>query len=59
MEQAERNAELEKASRLRYGTIRELQTKILDAEQKLQAQLKQGALLKEEGYAEEIAAVVA
>ncbi len=59
MEQAERNADLEKASRLRYGTIRELQTKILEAEQKLQAQQKQGALLKEEVDAEEIAAVVA
>jgi len=58
MEQAERNADLEKASRLRYGTIHELENKIRDAEQKLQSQQKQGALLKEEVDAEEIASVV-
>ena len=59
MEQAERNADLEKASRLRYGTIRELENKIREAELKLQSQQKQGALLKEEVDAEEIASVVA
>lgn len=59
MEQAERNADLEKASRLRYGTIRELESKIKEGEAKLQSQQKQGALLKEEVDAEEIAAVVA
>jgi len=59
MEQAERNADLEKASRLRYGTIRELENKIHEAELKLQSQQQQGALLKEEVDAEEIAAVVA
>jgi ATP-dependent Clp protease ATP-binding subunit ClpB len=58
MEEAERNADLEKASRLRYGTIRELENKIHDAEEKLQNQQKQGALLKEEVDAEEIASVV-
>ena len=58
MEQAERNADLEKASRLRYGTIRELENKIREAELKLQSQQKQGALLKEEVDAEEIASVV-
>ena len=59
MEQAERNADLEKASRLRYGTIRELDDKIREAEQKLQNQQQEGALLKEEVDAEEIASVVA
>ncbi len=59
MEVAERNADLEKASRLRYGTIRELENKIQEGEQKLQSQQKQGALLKEEVDAEEVAAVVA
>jgi ATP-dependent Clp protease ATP-binding subunit ClpB len=59
MEQAERNADLEKASRLRYGTIRELENKIRDAEEKLKSQQKEGALLKEEVDAEEIASVVA
>jgi ATP-dependent Clp protease ATP-binding subunit ClpB len=58
MEQAERNADLEKASRLRYGTIRELENKIHEAELRLQSQQKQGALLKEEVDAEEIASVV-
>ncbi len=58
MEQAERNADLEKASRLRYGTIRDLENKIREAELKLQSQQKQGALLKEEVDAEEIASVV-
>ncbi len=58
MEQAERNADLEKVSRLRYGTIRELENKIQESEQKLQSQQKQGALLKEEVDAEEIATVV-
>ena len=59
MERAERSANLEEASRLRYGTIRELESKIHDAEAKLQTQQKQGALLKEEVDAEEIATVVA
>ena len=57
MEQAERNADLEKASRLRYGTIRELENKIRETELKLQNQ-QHGALLKEEVDAEEIASVV-
>ncbi len=59
MEQAERSADLEKASRLRYGTMRELQEKIREAEARLQSQQQQGALLKEEVDAEEIATVVA
>lgn len=59
MEQAERSADLEKASRLRYGTMRELQEKIRKAEARLQSQQQQGALLKEEVDAEEIATVVA
>ena len=59
MDQAERNADLEKASRLRYGTIRELQEQIGLAEAKLQAQQQKGALLKEEVDGEEIATVVA
>jgi len=59
MERAERSANLEEASRLRYGTIRELESKIHDAEAKLQTQQKQDALLKEEVDAEEIATVVA
>lgn len=59
MEMAERDANLEKAARLRYGTLHELQTKIATAEEKLKMLQKSGALLKEEVDAEEIAAVVA
>ena len=58
MEEAERSANLEKAARLRYETLTELQTKIKDAESKLKEIQKNGALLKEEVDSEEIARVV-
>jgi len=58
MEEAERSANLEKAARLRYGTLTELQTKIKEAESKLKEIQKNGALLKEEVDSEEIARVV-
>ncbi len=58
IEEAERAANLEKAARLRYGTLNELQNKIKTAEDKLKELQKNGALLKEEVDAEEIAAVV-
>ncbi len=58
MEEAERSANLEKAARLRYGTLTELQNKIKDAEARLKEIQKAGALLKEEVDAEEIAQVV-
>lgn len=59
IEQAERRAELETVARLRYGTLRELETKLADSEVQLQELQKAGALLKEEVDPEEIAAVVA
>jgi ATP-dependent Clp protease ATP-binding subunit ClpB len=59
IEQAERDADLEKAARLRYGTLHEIEEKIKAAEEKLIALQKEGALLKEEVDAEEIAEVVA
>ncbi len=59
MEDAERNNDLERAARLRYGTLRELQEKRNGAEKRLQQLQKEGALLKEEVDAEEIAAIVA
>ncbi len=59
IEQAERDADLEKAARLRYGTLHEIEEKIKAAEEKLKALQKEGALLKEEVDAEEIAEVVA
>ncbi len=59
MEEAERHNDLEKAARLRYGTLREMQEKREAAEKKLQQLQKEGALLKEEVDAEEIAGIVA
>lgn len=58
IEQAERQSDLEKAARLRYGEIPEFEKQKTQAEQKLQALQKNGALLKEEVDAEEIAEVV-
>ena len=59
MEDAERRNDLEKAARLRYGTLHELQEKRETAEKRLQQLQKEGALLKEEVDAEEIASIVA
>jgi ATP-dependent Clp protease ATP-binding subunit ClpB len=59
MERAERAADLEKAARLRYGELRSLEEQIRAAEARLKAMQAEGALLKEEVDAEEIAAVVA
>lgn len=59
MEKAERSANLEKAARLRYGTLNELTSKISAAEAKLKDQQKSGSMLKEEVDPEEIADVVA
>jgi ATP-dependent Clp protease ATP-binding subunit ClpB len=59
IEQAERVANLEKVARLRYGTLRELETKLANTENRLKSIQAGGALLKEEVDAEEIATVVA
>ncbi len=59
MERAERAADLEKAARLRYGELRALEEQIRAAEARLKAMQAEGALLKEEVDAEEIAAIVA
>jgi ATP-dependent Clp protease ATP-binding subunit ClpB len=58
MERAERQADLEKVARLRYGTLRELEAKLAEDERRLKAMQAEGALLKEEVDAEEIAGVV-
>jgi ATP-dependent Clp protease ATP-binding subunit ClpB len=58
IEQAEREFNLEKAARLRYGTLRELENRRTESEQKLQTLQEEGALLKEEVDAEEIAQVI-
>jgi len=58
VEQAERQSNLELAARLRYGTLPELEQKRREAEQRIQQVQNQGALLKEEVDAEEIAEIV-
>ncbi len=58
IERAERQADLEKVARLRYGVLRELEEKLKAQEEKLRELQKDGALLKEEVDAEEIAKVV-
>jgi ATP-dependent Clp protease ATP-binding subunit ClpB len=58
MDRAEREANLEKAARLRYGELRELEGKIQEAESHMKSMQSEGALLKEEVDAEEIAAIV-
>ncbi len=60
LDEATRKGNLEEAARLRYGAIRELESKLKDAQDKLNAQLKSGnALVREEVTPEEIAEVVA
>jgi len=58
IERAERNADLEQVARLRYGTLRELEDKLLKDEQRLKEMQAEGALLKEEVDAEEISQIV-
>jgi ATP-dependent Clp protease ATP-binding subunit ClpB len=59
IEQAERTADLEAAARLRYGTLRELETQLQQGEARLAELQADGRMLKEEVEAEDIAAVVA
>ncbi|MDW8327822.1 MAG: ATP-dependent chaperone ClpB [Anaerolineales bacterium] len=59
IEQAERRADLEAAARLRYGTLRDLERQLAESEARLKQLQADGALLKEEVGAEDIAAVVA
>ena len=59
LEQAQREGDLEKAARLRYGTIGELEKKRQQAEEKLVQLQKDGAgLIHEEVTSEQIAQVV-
>jgi ATP-dependent Clp protease ATP-binding subunit ClpB len=58
VERAERSADLEKAARLRYGQLPELEQKLAEAEKRLAVVQEHGALLKEEVDAEEIAEIV-
>jgi ATP-dependent Clp protease ATP-binding subunit ClpB len=58
IEQAERAYDLQKAAELRYGTMRQLETDLAQAEARVRQLQANGALLKEEVDSEEIAAVV-
>ena len=59
IERAERANDLEKVARLRYGTLRELETKLAEGEGRIKQLQGEHALLKEEVDAEEIASIVA
>ena len=58
MERAERQNELEKVARLRYGELRDLEARLMEGERRLKDLQTEGALLKEEVDAEEIAGIV-
>ena len=59
IDHAERQSNLEEAARLRYGKMPELENQRKQAEERLQQLQAEGALLKEEVDAEEIAQIVA
>jgi ATP-dependent Clp protease ATP-binding subunit ClpB len=58
IERAERNSDLEKAARLRYGTLRELEGQLVALEERIKTVQAEDPLLKEEVDAEEIAHIV-
>ena len=59
IERAERQADLETAARLRFGQLPQLENQLAQLERSLKALQAEGALLKEEVDAEDIAGVVA
>ena len=59
IESAERRQDLENAARLRYGTLRELETQLAQHEKRLEEIQTGGSLLKEEVDAEDIAEIIA
>ncbi len=58
IEQAERAYDLQKAAELRYGTMRQLENELAQAEERMRQMQAKGALLKEEVDSEEVATVV-
>ena len=58
IEQAERAYDLQKAAELKYGKMRQLEAELTSAEERVRQLQSQGALLKEEVDADEIAAIV-
>ncbi len=59
LERAERHNELEKAARLRFGTLRDLESQLGEGERRLKELQGENPLLKEEVDSEEIARIVA
>jgi ATP-dependent Clp protease ATP-binding subunit ClpB len=58
-EQAQRTGDLEKAARIQYGELRELQAEVAEREQALAQLQREGGLVSEEVTPEQIAEVVA
>ncbi len=58
IEKAEREADLERVARLQYGTLRDLEEKLKQKEDRLGEVQADGAMLKEEVDVEEIAGVI-
>lgn len=58
IEQAERDFDYQKAAELKYGTLQQLQQSVDDATNRLLQLQEDGALLKEEVTAEEIATII-
>ncbi len=58
LDEAQRQGDLERAARIRYGELRELDEAVKQREQKLTELHEKGGLLREEVTAEEIAEVV-
>jgi len=58
IERGERDNDLEKVARLRYGTLRELEDQLAEGEGRIKQLQGEDALLKEEVDAEEIAQIV-
>jgi ATP-dependent Clp protease ATP-binding subunit ClpB len=58
LEQAERRSDLEAAARLRYGDVPALEKQLAQEEARLRDMQRDGAMLKEEVDAEEVAAIV-
>ena len=59
IERAEREANLEAAARLRFGTLRDLERQLAEGELRLKEQQKDQRMLKEEVEAEDVAEIVA
>jgi ATP-dependent Clp protease ATP-binding subunit ClpB len=58
LDEAQRKGDLERAARIRYGELRELQQQLEDREKKLTELHEHGGLLREEVTVEEVAEIV-